>query len=59
MPSRQSTRLKRAALKYAEMTPAELERLTPEQKARYEAMSRKWQQYDEAHPRGFPRRHAA
>lgn len=51
MPSRQSSRLKRAALKYAEMTPAELAKLTPEQALRYEAMSREWRQYEEAHPR--------
>jgi hypothetical protein len=51
MPSRQSTRLKRAALKYAEMTPAERQRLTSEQEARYEAMTRKWNQFSAAHPR--------
>lgn len=49
MPSRQSTRLKKAATKYAEMTPAELARLTVDQKARYEAMTKRWAQFTASH----------
>lgn len=59
MPSRQSTRLKKAANKYAEMTPDERARLTPEQVQRYEAMTRKWKLFDAAHPRGFTSRSIA
>lgn len=55
MPSRQSTRLKLAALKYSEMTPAEREALSDEQRQRYEAMTTKWRKYFDAHPRGLLR----